>query len=112
MEQPSVTYSATLSIDYFGQTHNRADPETLNCSSQYQETDIYSEQQQEQCLTNVTQTRSSYVPRYNRSLQNRKIQRKIRHAKNANTLNYLIQLPRQVTNNPFADQIFNGADFY
>ncbi|CAB4425996.1 unnamed protein product [Rhizophagus irregularis] len=70
MEQPSVTYSATRSIDYFGQTHNRADPETLNCSSQYQETDIYSEQQ-EQCLTNVTQTRSSYVPRYNRSLQYR-----------------------------------------
>ncbi|CAB4493738.1 hypothetical protein RhiirA1_474858 [Rhizophagus irregularis] len=111
MEQPSVTYSATQSIDYLGQTHNRADQETLNYSSQYQETDIYSEQQ-EQCLTNVTQTRSSYVPRYNRSLQNRKIQRKIRHAKDANTLNYLIQLPRQITNNPFADQIFNGANFY
>ncbi|PKK77350.1 hypothetical protein RhiirC2_809678 [Rhizophagus irregularis] len=49
---------------------------SLECSSPYQRKDG----QQKKCLTNATQTHSSYVPRYNRSLQNRRIQRKIRHA--------------------------------
>ncbi|RGB35809.1 hypothetical protein C1646_758911 [Rhizophagus diaphanus] len=108
MEQPSITYSVTQSVNYLGQTHNQVGPKTLKCSPQYQK-------KREQCLTNVAQTQSSsYVPRYNRFLQNRKIQRKIRHARmtNSYTLNYIIHLPRQNTNkNSFADQIFNGIDF-
>ncbi|CAB4487349.1 unnamed protein product [Rhizophagus irregularis] len=77
MEQPSVTCFATQYVDYLAQIH---DPKTLKCSSsQYQ-------RQREQCLTNVAKTQSSsYVPRYNRSLQNRRIQRKIRQSRTMNT---------------------------
>ncbi|CAB4395510.1 unnamed protein product [Rhizophagus irregularis] len=107
MEQPSVTCFATQYVDYLAQIH---DPKTLKCSSsQYQ-------RQREQCLTNVAKTQSSsYVPRYNRSLQNRRIQRKIRQSRTMNTsyiLNYFTQFPIQNTsNNPFANQIFNGINF-
>ncbi|CAB5359266.1 unnamed protein product [Rhizophagus irregularis] len=45
---------------------------SLECSSPYQRKDG----QQKKCLTNATQTHSSYVPRYNRSLQNRTYQGK------------------------------------
>ncbi|CAB4395509.1 unnamed protein product [Rhizophagus irregularis] len=29
MEQPSITYSVTQSVDYLGQTHNQVGPKTL-----------------------------------------------------------------------------------
>ncbi|PKY43712.1 hypothetical protein RhiirA4_442717 [Rhizophagus irregularis] len=70
---------------------------SLECSSPYQRKD----------------GQQKKVPRYNRSLQNRRIQRKIRHASTINsyTLNYFSQLPRQNTNDPFATHIFNGTNF-
>ncbi|CAG8772574.1 8181_t:CDS:1, partial [Rhizophagus irregularis] len=44
------------------------------------------QKKREQCLTNVAKTQSSsYVPQYYRSLQNRKIQQKIRHARMTNS---------------------------
>ncbi|RGB44042.1 hypothetical protein C1646_749014 [Rhizophagus diaphanus] len=83
---------------------------SLECSSLYQRKDG----QQKKCLINATQTHSSsYVPRYNSALQDRRIQRKIRYASTINsyTLNYFSQLPRQNTNDPFATHIFNGSNF-
>ncbi|CAB4427118.1 unnamed protein product [Rhizophagus irregularis] len=85
---------------------------SLECSSSslYQRKD----EQQRKYLTNATRTHSSsYVPRYNRSLQNRRIQRKIRHASTIHSyINYFRHLPRQnISNNPFANQLFNGINF-
>ncbi|RGB44043.1 hypothetical protein C1646_749015 [Rhizophagus diaphanus] len=84
---------------------------SLECSL-YQRKD----EQQRKYLTNVTRTHSSsYVPRsYNRSLQNRRIQRKIRHASTIHSyINYFRHLPRQnISNNPSANQLFNGINFY
>ncbi|CAB4427115.1 unnamed protein product [Rhizophagus irregularis] len=104
------------SVGCVGKGNKLVSPKTLKCSFQYQRKDIYSEQQ-EKCLTNVIQTyssSSSYVPRYDRSLKNRRIQRKIRHASKIDSYtNYFMQLPRQnISNNPFANQIFNGINFY
>jgi len=31
---------------------------------------------------------------------------------NASTLNQIIHLPLQITNDPFANQLFNGSSFY
>ncbi|CAB4482932.1 hypothetical protein RhiirA1_454005 [Rhizophagus irregularis] len=86
---------------------------SLECSSSslYQRKD----EQQRKYLTNATKTHSSsYVPRYNRSLQNRRIQRKIRHASTIRSyINYFRYLPRQnISNNPSANQLFNGINFY
>ncbi|PKC00221.1 hypothetical protein RhiirA5_428513 [Rhizophagus irregularis] len=86
---------------------------SLECSSSslYQRKD----EQQRKYLTNATKTHSSsYVPRYNRSLQNRRIQRKIRHASTIRSyINYFRYLPRQnINNNPSANQLFNGINFY
>uniref|UniRef100_U9SM43 Uncharacterized protein n=1 Tax=Rhizophagus irregularis (strain DAOM 181602 / DAOM 197198 / MUCL 43194) TaxID=747089 RepID=U9SM43_RHIID len=106
------------SVGCVGKGNKLVSPKTLKCSSQYQRKDIYSEQQ-EKCLINVIQTHSSssYVPRlprYDRSLKNRRIQRKIRYASKIDSYtNYFMQLPRQnISNNPFANQIFNGINFY
>ncbi|PKC71030.1 hypothetical protein RhiirA1_439095 [Rhizophagus irregularis] len=69
---------------------------SLECSSPYQRKD----------------GQQKKVPRYNRSLQNRRIQRKIRHASTINSyINYFMHLPRQNTNDPFATHIFNGTNF-
>ncbi|RGB44047.1 hypothetical protein C1646_808827 [Rhizophagus diaphanus] len=101
------------SVGCIGKGNKLVSPKTLKCSSQYQRNDIYSDQQ-EKCHINVIQTHSSssYVTRYDRSLKNRRIQRKIRYASKIDT-NYFMQLPRQnISNNPFANQIFNGINFY
>ncbi|GBC01342.1 hypothetical protein RclHR1_04150006 [Rhizophagus clarus] len=80
--------------------------------SPYQWNEIYSEQQKN-CLTNADS--SSYVPivpRCNHFIQNRRIQRRIRHESAINPyLSYFRQLPRQNTNNLFANQIFNGINW-
>ncbi|GES85601.1 hypothetical protein GLOIN_2v1835724 [Rhizophagus clarus] len=51
------------------------------------------------------------------TIRRRRDQRRLRHriTTNTYTLNHmslLRQLPRQNTNDPFADQIFNGTEFY
>ena len=57
--------------------------------------------------------------RHQRSI-NRRIRRQRRRImnriyapiNNANTLRRIAQLPLQITNDPFANQIFNGSPFY
>ncbi|GBC01339.1 hypothetical protein RclHR1_04150003 [Rhizophagus clarus] len=92
---------------------------TLKCPSPYQREDIYFEQKKDcptntDSLTNVDSSYISVVPRYNRYIQNRRIRRRIRHENAINSYslnNYLRQLPRQTTNNTFANQIFNGVNW-
>jgi hypothetical protein len=50
-----------------------------------------------------------------RVLRNRRIQRRIRHGSTINNiymLNRIRQLSRQNTNNQFANQFFNGSNFF
>ncbi|GBC01337.1 hypothetical protein RclHR1_04150001 [Rhizophagus clarus] len=86
----------------------------LVCPSPHQSKDISSEQKS--CLVDVDS--SSYVPvvpRCNRFLKNLRIKRRIRHERAINPyldyLNYLRQLPRQNTNNPFATNLFGGINW-
>jgi hypothetical protein len=60
-------------------------------------------------VTPVTNS-SSYV---SNRIHKRRIQRHLRHRITTNmyTLN-LRQLPRQITTDPFANQLFNGTNFY
>ncbi|PKC71032.1 hypothetical protein RhiirA1_532266 [Rhizophagus irregularis] len=91
------------SVGCVGKGNKLASPKT---SSQYLRKDIlYSEQQETHSLSNV--------PRYNRSIKNRRIRRKIRRESTINPYtSYFMQLPRQnISNNPFANQIFNGINF-
>ncbi|PKY39850.1 hypothetical protein RhiirA4_453120 [Rhizophagus irregularis] len=52
---------------------------------------------------------SAYV---NRILRKRRNHRQLRHVNNYTLLNPIRQLSRQNTNDPFANQIFNGSNFF
>ncbi|CAB4473612.1 hypothetical protein RhiirA5_452456 [Rhizophagus irregularis] len=52
---------------------------------------------------------SSYV---NRILSKRRNRRQLRHGNTYALMNLIRQLPRQNVNDPFANQIFNGSNFF
>ncbi|RGB44045.1 hypothetical protein C1646_679053 [Rhizophagus diaphanus] len=85
------------SVGCVGKGNKLASPKTSSS--------LYSEQQETHSLSNA--------PRYNRSIKNRRIRRKIRRESTINPYtSYFMQLPRQnISNNPFVNQIFHGITF-
>ncbi|PKY23005.1 hypothetical protein RhiirB3_437098 [Rhizophagus irregularis] len=61
-------------------------------------------------LRNLLDSPNNFNRRYYRRNPNRRNRRRIQRQRH--TLRLIAQLPLQITNNPFENQLFNGTPFY
>ncbi|RGB44058.1 hypothetical protein C1646_737568 [Rhizophagus diaphanus] len=92
----------TLPVSYVGNGNELVLPMTLRHS-------LYQGKDMDSAEHTPTVTPSSYV---NRILSKRRNRRQLRHANTYALINLIRKLPRQNVNDPFANQIFNGSNFF